>query len=40
MWYGTGHPVGETPVRVVFRPHWWLEAELNLQGWSACGPAE
>lgn len=40
MWYGTGHPIAETPVRVVFRPHWWLEAELNLQGWPACGPAE
>lgn len=32
--YGTTYPIAETPVRVVFRPHWWLEAELNLQTWS------
>lgn len=31
--YGTSHPIAETPVRIVFRPHWWLEAELNLQIW-------
>lgn len=33
--YGTGPPITETPVRIVFRPHWWLEAELNLQIWTA-----
>lgn len=32
--YGTSHPIAETPVRIVFRPHWWLEAELNLRAWS------
>ncbi len=32
--YGVEPPMSGVPVRVVFRPKWWFEAELNLTGGS------
>jgi hypothetical protein len=29
--YGTQAPITEAPVRIVYRPRWWLEVELLLQ---------
>jgi hypothetical protein len=28
--YGTREPVAEVPIRIVYRPKWWFEAELLL----------
>lgn len=28
--YGTSGPIRDVPVRIVFRPRWWMEAELLL----------
>ncbi|MBL8178535.1 MAG: hypothetical protein JNK48_27935 [Bryobacterales bacterium] len=30
MTYGVDTPLAGVPVRIVFRPNWWFEAELNL----------
>lgn len=30
MTYGVEAPLAGVPVRIVFRPNWWFEAELNL----------
>jgi len=30
MTYGVEPPLAGVPVRIVFRPNWWFEAELNL----------
>lgn len=30
MMYGAAGPLAGVPVRIVFRPNWWFEAELNL----------
>ncbi len=30
--YGAGDPFAEVPLRIVYRPRWWLEAELVLDG--------
>lgn len=32
MTYGVEAPLAGVPVRIVFRPNWWFEAELNLIG--------
>lgn len=31
--YPTDGPLAEVPVRAVYRPRWWFEAELTLEGW-------
>ncbi len=28
--YGTADPIREVPIRIVYRPRWWFEAELQL----------
>lgn len=28
--YGISHPIREIPVRIIYRPRWWFEAELEL----------
>lgn len=30
--YGTAAPVAEIPIRIVYRPRWWFELELLLEG--------
>jgi hypothetical protein len=30
--YGTAGALAEVPVRIVYRPRWWFEAELTLEG--------
>ncbi len=30
--YGTTEPLREVPIRIVYRPRWWFEAELQLAG--------
>ncbi len=35
--YGTEEPIDEVPVRIVYRPNWWFEAELNLHNGGASG---
>ncbi|MND08395.1 hypothetical protein D3C83_309720 [compost metagenome] len=30
MAYGTAGSIRDVPVRIVFRPRWWMEAELLL----------
>lgn len=30
VFYGVQDPIRETPVRIVYRPKWWFEAELEL----------
>lgn len=31
--YATTGPLAEVPVRIVYRPRWWFEAELTLEAW-------
>jgi hypothetical protein len=30
--YGTRGPMREVPIRILYRPRWWFEAELQLTG--------
>ena len=37
--YGTQDPIDGIPVRIVYRPRWWFEAELLLDGDAAASQA-
>lgn len=31
--YATEGPLAEVPLRIVYRPRWWFEAQLTLEAW-------
>jgi hypothetical protein len=33
--FGTQAPLAETPIRIIYRPRWWFEAELLLESSTA-----
>ncbi len=36
--YGVQDPIEGVPVRIVYRPRWWFQAEMLLDGNSASAP--